>query len=381
MSNSGLQPRVLVFVEQALPASNTFIRSQMESLSRFQPHYIGLRYSGDIPLDPQRAFSLNQGSVMGLFREVVFKLMAYSPAINQRATRIDPCLIHAHFGPNGALCLKMQELVGAPLVVTFHGYDATIHDARKSWGFWLYLQRRGKLARRGSLFIAVSQFIKEKLLEQGFPPDRVRVHYIGIDTEYFRPDPQVRREPVVLFVGRLVEKKGCEYLIRAFSEVKENAKLVIIGDGPVLPRLRQLANENNVPCQFLGKQPNSVVKEWMNRAMVLCAPSVTARDGDSEGLPMVILEANAMGLPVVSTHHAGIPEAIVNGETGFLVSERDEQGLAQCLGLLVNWRETWDRFHNASMIHVRENFSIKKQTQLLEEMYDLLLQEHGTVMQ
>jgi colanic acid/amylovoran biosynthesis glycosyltransferase len=127
--------------------------------------------------------------------------------------------------------------------------------------------------------------------------------------------------------------------------------------------------------QFLGVQPAPVVREWMNRASLLVAPSVTAAQGDSEGLPNVVLEAQAMGLPVVSTTHAGIPEAVIHGETGFLAPERDSQSLAQFSLRLFQDEELWQRFSVKGQQHMCDNFNREIQTKSLEEIYNNLIQK------
>jgi glycosyltransferase involved in cell wall biosynthesis len=232
------------------------------------------------------------------------------------------------------------------------------------------------------LFIAVSEFIKAKLVEQGFPADKIVVHYIGVDTERFQPDPTVPREPVILFVGRLAEKKGCEYIIRAMSQIQTevpDAELVIIGDGPLRAELEELATTLLHRYQFLGLQPPDIVRTWMNRACLLAAPSVTSSTGDSEGLPMVIVEAQAMGLPVVSSIHAGIPEAVVHEETGFLVAERDWKGLAEHSLRLLKEPNLWQRLSLNGMERSRTKFDLHKQNRALEDIYSRIQLTVGCV--
>lgn len=205
------QPHILVFTDQLLPISNTFIRSQMESLRRFEPYYVGLKYNNDIALNSKRTYVLNSGTTVGALRSAMFKLIPYSPSIYHYAKQISPRLIHAHFGPNGALCLNLRQRLQVPLIVTFHGYDATMSNSfagKFFLSYRMYLRRKQSLIQQGDLFIAVSHFIQGKLVEQGFPIERTRVHYIGIDTDFLCPDPHIPREPVVLFVARLMEKKG-----------------------------------------------------------------------------------------------------------------------------------------------------------------------------
>jgi glycosyltransferase involved in cell wall biosynthesis len=325
---------------------------------------------------------LSRGGITDRVSRVAYEFWRGEPAVTrgvQRVWELNPALIHAHFGPEGARALPLARALRVPLLVTFHGYDATVED-QYAKPFYpqlqVYLRRREELKHSAGLFIAVSKFIRTKLLEKGFPPDKTVVHHIGIDTAAFQPDPAVPREPVVLFVGRLVEKKGLEYLIWAMSRVQAvmpEVELVVIGDGPLGPSLERLASEKLRRYRFLGVQSPESVRAWMNRAKVFSVPSVTAHTGDSEGFGMVFAEAQAMGLPVVSTLHAGVPEAVVHGKTGFLVAERNWEGIAEHILLLLKNDALWHRFSTAGQRRVRALFDLQKQTSVLEELYAQLL--------
>lgn len=377
------EPAVVIYCERLLSHSETFVRSQAEALQHFIPYYAGSRRVAGLPLPEERTLVVNPGGLLGKTSEVSYKLCGFAPAFFQRVRKLNPLLIHAHFGPNGAMALPLVRDLAVPLIVTFHGYDATVKDeyARRSDNTYrVYLRRRELLRHETRLFIAVSEYIKEKLLEQGFPPEKIVVHYIGVDTENFQPDPSVQRSPIVLFVGRLIEKKGCEYLIRAMSQVQAvmpDVELVVIGDGPLRIDLEGLAAKKLRRYRFLGGQPSHVVKSWMNQALLLAAPSVTASTGDCEGLPTVIIEAQAMGLPVVSSFHSGIPELVIQEKTGFLVAERDWEDLAKHILLLLEDVELRHRFTQAGQSRVRTLFNLQKQTLALEEIYKQLLSKKG----
>jgi glycosyltransferase involved in cell wall biosynthesis len=359
------------------------VRSQAEALQQFIPYYTGsLRVPG-LSLPEERTLVLNQGGLLGKTSEVSYKLFGFAPAFLKRISKLNPALLHAHFGPNGTMALPLVQNLAVPLIVTFHGYDATVKDEysrRLSYSYRVYLRRKELLKHEGRLFIAVSEFIKNKLLDQGFPLDKIVVHYIGVDTEKFQPDPSVQRDPIVLFVGRLVEKKGCEYLIRAMSQVQAvlpDVELVIVGDGPLRSDLEGLAAKKLRRYRFLGGQPLHIVKSWMNKAQVLAAPSVTASTGDSEGLPTVLIEAQAMGLPVVSSFHAGIPELVIHEKTGFLVAERNWEGLAKYILLLLEDVNLRHCLTQAGQNRVQTLFNLQKQTHALEEIYKEMLGHKG----
>jgi glycosyltransferase involved in cell wall biosynthesis len=278
--------------------------------------------------------------------------------------------------------LPLKRALNIPLLVHFRGTDATEreeHSRYSSLNHWLYFNRQRDLKIETNLFLTVSSFIRDRLLEQGFPPEKVIVHYHGVDTSTFAPDRSVSRKPLVLFVGRLAEKKGCEYLIRAMAQVQSvlpEAELIIIGDGPLRYQLESQAAKQLQRYHFLGFQPPEVVRSWMNRARLLAAPSITGAWGESEGLPNVVMEAQAMALPVVGTHHAGIPEAVMHRETGFLVAERDIEGLVESMLLLLKNTDLWQNFSQRGRASMLSTFNRSRQSQVLEEIYEAVLRRN-----
>ncbi|MBE9032590.1 glycosyltransferase [filamentous cyanobacterium LEGE 11480] len=363
-------PTALIYRFKLLPFSETFIQNQAESLQHFQPHYLGLRSVPGIATAPDRTTILNPDqTVRGKIRETRFKLLGQTSRVSIR-----PQLIHAHFADDGAIVLPLAKRLNLPLVVTCHGYEILSQDrTRRSSAYQrLYRHRKPMLKKMARLFIGVSDFLTQELIKQGFPAEKVVRHYIGIDTQKFRPSRAIQREPVVLFTGRLVEKKGCEYLLRAMADVQRilpQVKLVVIGDGRLRESLENMASQTLGNYEFLGAQPVSVVQSWMARAQVFCVPSVTADCGDAETFGMVFAEAQAMGLPVVSFASGGIPESVAHGETGFLVAERDWQGLAQHILDLLQNPQLWHRLSYQGPEYVRRNFDLATQTRKLEALY------------
>lgn len=370
---------IIIFSSLLLPPSQTFIQAQGEKLQEFVPYYVGSRRVEGLSLPTDRTLMVNQGSSLGKVSEALFKLTGFAPKLYRQLQLLNPVLIHAQFGLSGALALPLVRSLKIPLLVHYRGADATSREENTrydSLNHWIYFRRLEALKRETKLFITVSKFIKKKLIEQNFTQEKIIAHYHGVDVAHFCPDPSITRKPVVLFVGRLTEKKGCEYLIQAMAKVQSDLpeiELVVIGDGPLRFRLEALADKLLRSYQFLGLQPSSVVKRWMNQACLLVAPSVTASQGDSEGLPNVVLEAQAMALPVVSTVHAGIPEAVVHGETGFLAPERDYDQLARYISQLLQKPELWKQFSVNGRKHMETHFDRSKQTQVLEEIYESVL--------
>lgn len=378
------KPAVIIYRDWVLPASETFILGQAEALRHFTPYYVGSRLREGLLTPKERTLVVNRGGLVGWAREVPYKLAGFAPNFFQSLQKLNPVLIHAHFGVSGTLALPLKRLLKVPMLVTYHGFEELVTDefARQSFfSHRVYLRHREVLKREAELFIAVSNYSKQNLLKQGFPLDKIVVHYIGIDTDAFQPNLAVSREQVVLFVARLVEKKGCEYLIQAMGKVqavRPDVELVIIGDGELRPSLERLAREKLRRYQFLGLQSPESVRTWMNRAKVFSVPSITAKSGEAEGFGMVFAEAQAMGLPVVSFASGAITESVAHGEVGFLATEGDWGELAKHILLLLEEDTLWHRFSNAGQRRVRTLFNLQKQTAALEEIYQQVLKDFQT---
>jgi colanic acid/amylovoran biosynthesis glycosyltransferase len=369
---------VLIYAEPLLGRSMTFIRTQAEALTRFSPYYIAPHYQRDgLALPEERVVVMRRGeSVISRLTEVPFKLLGVAPVYTRRLRKLRPVLLHAHFGPTGLRALPLARKLNIPLVVTFQGYDATMYDKfllrSEHYSARVYVRRRKVLNTGATLLIGVSNFIRDEMIRQGFSPDKIVVHYLGVDTQLFCPDRRVKRERFVLFTGRFDEKKGCEYLIRAMGKVQSqvpSAELVLIGDGPLRQHLEQLARQNLTNYRFLGFQPPAVVRHWMNRAQIFAAPSIRTESGDAEGYPNVFAEAQSMGLPVVSFSSDGVREAVVHGETGLLAPARDVEALSKHLHRLHSDPALSAMMGEAARSRVCTHFNLRIQTKKLEGLY------------
>jgi glycosyltransferase involved in cell wall biosynthesis len=359
-------PIVLIFKETLLPPSETFILAQMRALTRFSPHLVGLEpTSKGLPLGNAPLLLSRRVSRTADLRAKLYRRTGFAPVFHRRVKHLRPDLIHAHFASGGKTLMPLQKALQRPLIVTLHGgSDVPIQKPR----FGVYRE----LAEKATVFLCVSDFIRKQAIEAGFPPEKLVVHYIGIDRTLFRPRPNAIATDSVLFVGRLVEMKGCEYLLHAMRAVQANrpkAELTIVGDGPLRSHLERLASELKVRCSFMGVQPSGTVREMLQGSRLLCLPSVTTSDGQVEGLPTVLIEAQAMGVPVVSTFHSGIPEGVADGVTGILVPERDSENLATAILRLLQDQDLWQRYHLATQGHIDRQFDLRKQTALLEDIY------------
>ena len=374
------RPTVVVYTHSLLARSMTFILSHAEALRRYRAVFAGAHRADGLKLPSDRVVTANRGGLSGNAYELLFRRFGMASRFANELRVFQPRLVHAHFGLSGPAGLALSEALRVPLVVTYHGQDATITDkeARRSWRGREYLRGRRGVMLRAALIIAVSDFIRGRLLAKGYPHEKVVTHRNGIDLEYFRRG-RLNREQVVVFVGRFVEKKGCEYLVRALGRLRGQgraARGVLIGDGPLRTGLQRLAIEVGADVAFTGFLPLSEVKDWLGRATVVCVPSVTAADGDSEGLPTVILEAQAMGTPVIATRHAGNAEGVVEDRTALLVDERDVDALADAVRYLLDRPDVAEAFGAAGRNLVESQFDIITQVAGLERLYDRAIGSH-----
>jgi colanic acid/amylovoran biosynthesis glycosyltransferase len=363
------RPLVAMIRAPVFNASETFVRAQASRLERYQPLVVGLERKGHVPDSLAGRVMLAAGPA----ERLMVRLGRWG-SLGERVAAANPALIHAQFGPDGVMALPLARALGVPLVTSLRGYDLNrrrlLGSGRLSW--MRYAIGRGRLMREGALFLAVSEALRRRALAQGFPEARTLTHYNGVDLSRFAPSDGDDGE-TVLHVGRLVEKKGTALLLRAFAGLPRG-RLVIIGDGPLRGSLERLAGELGLDgrVRFLGLQPAEVVAEWMRRAALLAAPSLTARDGDAEGLPNVAVEAAASGLPVVGSDHQGIPEAVTDGQSGFIVPEGEAQPLARRIGELLASDALRREMGRAGRALAAEKFDLARQMRRLEAHYDAL---------
>ena len=387
-----LRPRVLVYHNELLPFSATFVRTQAEAVQAFQVGFLGLFPSRGASLDlelagPPILLTRDQSLTSRLRREVFKRYGWGGRTFFKELTVRSPALIHAHFALDATIALDITERLGIPLVTTLHGYDVTIRDEVlvKSLEGRIYLKRRERLWERCSHFFCSCDYIRGRAMERGFPPEKLETLYSGHHLSKFNLPAVERNRNLIVYVGRLVEKKGCSFLIRAAHLATKDCpelELVIIGDGPLRVELEALAKDLHVRCQFLGTllnpEPGNNVLDWLNRARLFCMPSVTASDGNTEGQPAVFVEAHALGLPAVSFDTAGIGEAVLNGETGLLVPEKDIAKLAEALTEMLTNDRLWQRFSDRARTWAAERFDIRKLNLQLEAAYQRVLGATGS---
>ena len=367
------RPTAIIFRKRLLPWSETFIGAQVGAMSRYHPVLAG--YSRDsrgaVYLEGRDQLLLDEHSAFPGIERLLLKAGRVPRRWLRALAATRPVLVHAHFGTNAPPAILLARKLGVPALVTYHGVDITSNprsDAQR--------RRRHEVFHATDRALAVSKFIAQALRSAGCPESKIVVHYIGVNTEYFSPGDQPRATNRVLFVARLVPKKGLIHLIRAMQRVQQTipgVELVVAGDGPLRADLEKEVGDRRVRCTFVGVQTPAQVRELMRGATVLCGPGVVATTGDAEGLGIIFLEAQAVGLPVVASTSGGIGEGIVDGETGLLHAPGDEDALTAHLLRLLGDHDLRTRFGAAGRAHVLANFDLRRQTQVLESLYDDVL--------
>lgn len=366
---------VLVFAAELLPYSETFVRDHVASLRR-SAVLVGAKSVAGLSTEGLETALLPNSR----WSRILLWLTGISASMDRLVETHDVQLLHAHFADAGARLAQYARRRGLPLIVTLHGADVL----RRPDGTLGALVNRllwGRLMHSAALFLPVSDYLLRKAVERGFPSAKLRRHYLGIPL----PPPLLRgpsdAPPVILFIGRLVEKKGLPYLFDACSLLARRGhdfSLRIVGEGPLLESCRERAELLDGRVSFAGRLPPERVREELREAQIVCMPSIEAADGDNEGLPIVALEAQAAGLPIVAFDQGPVPECLRAGSTGLMATDRSAEDLAACLERLLEDPELRRRMGHEGRRHVEQSFDIERQSEELERIYDdVLAQARG----
>ncbi len=287
-------------------------------------------------------------------------------------------IIHCQFGTQGyrGICFRTTNSPTSKLLTIFRGYD--VSGFVKHQGKDVYRE----LFQVGDRFLANCEFFRQRAIELGCPAEKISVHRSGLDCHKFTftpryPDPAGTIR--IVTTGRLVEKKGIEYAIRAVAQVAQSYPKLeyrILGDGLLREHLQKLIAELQVESivHLMGWQNEQEIIATLNRSHLFIAPSVTAENGDQDAPTNVLKEAMAMGLPVVSTYHGGIPELVESGVSGYLVPERDVALLAARLTDLIEQSHRWAAMGRAGRSRVEADYNLHRLNKQLVSLYRELVQ-------
>jgi glycosyltransferase involved in cell wall biosynthesis len=353
--------------------SETFIRDQIEGL---QPEIL-LHEGWNPSMLPDGKsflpFPLNYLVFRGAFRNAFpgaySRLFSHWMASFLKKNRVQVVL--AQYGPMGVGLMDACRQAGVGLVVHFHGFDAYHFETLAKYGTGYKL-----LFRQADALIAVSQDMKEQLMQLGAEAEKVYVNPCGVDTSKFTGAQPGQAPPQFIAVGRFTEKKGALFTLKAFAKVAQlcpEARLIMIGSGNLQEQAEQLAVDLGIAevVEFRGVQTQEQIVQALRKARVFVQHSMRPPNGDSEGTPVSVLEAASTGLPVVSTLHAGIKDAVVHGESGFLVEEGDVEGMADYMYLLATDSRLAHAMGVRGRQHMQSHYELAERTRSLEGIVKL----------
>jgi colanic acid/amylovoran biosynthesis glycosyltransferase len=286
--------------------------------------------------------------------------------------RHDAAVVHVYFGHIALQLLPFLKACPKPIVVSFHGADVGVDVTKPA-----FHEALREVFNCATLILGRSHSLLEGLEKLGCPPEKLRLQRTGIPLHEWsfqeREWPQDGRWHW-LQTCRLVPKKGLRTTLQAFREVRETfplAKLTLAGDGPMRAELEALVKQWNLQeaVHFPGFLKQSELQQLASQAHLFVHPSETPADGNQEGVPNAMLEAMASGLPVLATTHGGIPEAVTDQSSGFLVAERDAAALARAALALMQDESKYRAMAKAASREVAEKFERSRQTAILESFY------------
>lgn len=376
-SNNNL-PTVAHFAAYFLRRTATFVYNQITELSAYRSVVLTVHRGEEalFPFEPvyvpvkqrrlQQLVLIIEISPRGPMLPLPFSRRYFESVIE----REKPAILHGHFGPTSLYLKWLKYRYQLPLVVTFHGKDATATPKRLS------AKKLREMLHTPDKILVVSEHMKKQLVEYGADAAKIDVHRVGIDVGQFQFHPRELNGDKVrlLHVSGFTEKKGIPVLLRAFSKacaVDPRLHLTLVGNGPDGPKAQEMIGELGLQDQvsFLGFIPHQDVVEHYNRCHLFIHPSITASDGSMEGVPTVLMEAMATGMPVLASEHSGIPELVEDGYSGFLSPENDVEALAKNILELANRPEMWERFGSHARRKVEENHNFATQIEKLEAVY------------
>ncbi|ALS35885.1 glycosyltransferase involved in cell wall biosynthesis [Enterococcus rotai] len=383
-----MKKKILLYQQVYLTISMTFIYRQLKGVSKKFDIFVGANKVENINIFPYnkivgKSKKTVEKMITRCLKKIESKYTLLSASqqkyFNKVISENEIELIHAHFGPAGLEMLPIAENKKVPLLVTFHGYDASELLKDK-----IYSKHISSLFNYAHV-ITVSQNMMNELIPYGLRTERSYVHYIGVPVSEFEFEEKenlfekyhLKKEITFLQVSNFVEKKGHIYTIEAFEQLVltyPRAKLILAGDGLLKNKIEEVVKKKGLQNSvvFVGKVVKEEVQQLMKSADVFVHHSITAKNGDKEGIPTVLMEAMAVGLTVVSTNHAGIPELIEDGENGFLVDEKDVKNYAK---KMVEVLSTDNKIRRNARKIIVEKFNMNKQNSELERIYSEILND------
>jgi glycosyltransferase involved in cell wall biosynthesis len=356
------QIRLVVFAPSRRNSTETFVRANLKGLPFHISAYFGDEY-------PWRKPNLRLAYGLSVFISKVLTLLGFLRVASWLSSKVataiclheKPDVVLAEFGFHAVRIMELVPATKLPLVVHFRGADASSNR---------YLKRLGERYQR-LLHLVSAVVVKSKPMATtiralaGAKSEslRVLISPSGADQSLFYGSDPALAPPTFLSVGRFVPKKAPLVTLVAFelaARHRPDLRLIMVGEGPLFPSAQQKACDLGIAdrVDFVGFQPPTAIADLMRKARCFLLHSLTAPDGDQEGVPVALLEAQLSGLPVISTSHAGIPEVVIPNQTGILVGEGDISAMADAIGMMADHPELAAIYGANGHMRVAQQFTV-----------------------
>lgn len=350
--------------------TETFVYNIIRNIKQFEPILCAFKFTEEALKYKHYKLLPWIGKIESYFHPPLFGLIKKRISNFIRENRIK--IVHAHFGETGALLSSLKENV--PLVVSFYGSDASMLTRKERWR-----KRYYRLFKKADLVIVEGPIMKKRLEKIGCPAEKIRIIPIGVDFSMFTKREEKRGCPIrILFTGRFVEKKGImdslraiELLVPEFNEFK----FTMIGDGPLRGKIINFIKKKNLKnyVTLLGNLSYKEYLSQLSQADIYLHPSCMAKNGDSEGgAPTTIIEAQGMGIPIVSTYHSDIPFVTLPQKSALLFAEHDVEGIKEGLLKLCKNASLREKLGNEGKKFVISQHSVKNVVSQIEREYKVL---------
>jgi colanic acid/amylovoran biosynthesis glycosyltransferase len=362
--------RLLIAYPNPYSYSETFIHNHLRLL---QP--AKTLTNGWMPFEDENrrsifSFALRNNYIRGIVKRLMPKgyEVLYKNALQRFLVSNNITHVLAEYGITTHFLSEACKRANVQLIGHFHGFDAYEYktiDAYKS-----RYKRMSEITKR---IVVVSEDMKQQALLWGIEEDKIVNNPYGVELNKFKACKPHENESIIISVGRFTGKKAPDLVIKAFHLVLKKhpkAKLQMVGNGELFEEAKLLIKELGLESQITlhGVKSPDEISELLSRAKIFVQHSLRPPNGDSEGTPNTVLEASATGLPIVSTQHAGIKEAVVHGVTGFLVPERDIEGMAEYICTLLDDVAMQERFGMAARQHMEKNYNLDKRIAALRNI-------------
>jgi len=363
--------KVLHFKTNYLNLSETFINRLVRNQKRYDP-IVATCYPRSYT-DNINIYTMPDSGLNGAWNALQIKLNKTPSFLYDVVKKEQPDLIHGHFGLDSYRLLGLQNTSGIPLIVNFYGYDVMRLPKEFGWK-----SRYKKLAREADFFFVGSEDMKGNVVNLGFPDDKIRVLKLGMNLDDIKYVHRKSAGPKLMMVGRMVEKKGFKYAIEAIDLLNQQGihiRLDLYGDGELCHEIQDQIENLGLDDQITlhGQTKNDAIFRELYDHDILLVPSVQARDGDREGIPQTTVEGMATGIPVIASDHAGLPELVIDKETGLQIPERDTEALSKAIQTYLKNSELVSKVSKQGRNLVEQEHSISTQVDKMEGWYDTLI--------